>query len=172
MNCDPRSASSVPPAVALDRSRKARLRLGRSVLPLFVAAAAMCVIVVWYRDSRHIEAARAEMNAYLAPLATYLAENGTLPLVYPHYPGQAVSDRAGVFTYVEQDVIRWARRADKPAIIGYGRSRGLIAVPNGHPVILYGSGELRVSWIPNRDLLSRLAEQRRSAAISQTLGFQ
>lgn len=137
--------------------------MGRRVLPLVAAAIAICAIVVWYRDARFIEVAKGEMTEYLVPLSTYLSENGTLPLVYPHYPGQEVSAKAGGFTYVEQGIVRWARRADTRAIIGYGRSRGLIALPNGRPAIVYDGGELRVEWISSRDVTARLAEQRRLA---------
>lgn len=167
MKGDQHSAASVPDAAAVNRSRKARLRLGRSLLPLLAAAVVLCAVVVWQRDARHIEAARLAINGYRVPLATYLADHDTLPLIYPHFPGQEVSDKTSSFTYIGQEVVKWARQADRPVIVGYGHVQGLIARPNGHPVIYYDKGELRVDWIAKSDLSLRLAEQRALARAEQ-----
>ena len=52
------------------RTQEVRGRLWRTVLPLMIAAAFLCGLVVWQRDSRHIESAKARLSAYVLHLAT------------------------------------------------------------------------------------------------------
>ena len=75
---EPQTAPPVQAAVAVDRSRKARWRLGRSVLPLVATAIALCVVVVWQRNARHIEAERQRIRQLIEPL-------GPLPFSYGAY---------------------------------------------------------------------------------------
>lgn len=146
-----------PAVVATYRSRRARLRLGRRLVPLVLAAAALCLLVSWQRDARHIEVARARLEPYIGPLDRYLRENGTLPLVYPQYPGQAVSMASGEFTYVGTDVVAWARSANRAVVIGWDAGNSLIG-RNGHAVVMYDGGAVRADWLSTRDLGLVLAD--------------
>ena len=145
-----------PAAVATHRSRRARLRLGRRLVPLVLAGIVLCVLVSWQRDARHIEVARARLGPYIGPLERYLRENGTLPLVYPQYPGQVLSMATGEFTYVGPDVAAWARSANRAVVIGWDAGNSLIG-RNGHAVVLYEQGAVRADWLSTRDLGTVLA---------------
>lgn len=157
---EPQSAPPVQAAVAVDRSRKARWRLGRSVLPLVGMAIALCVVVVWQRDARHIEAERQRIRHLIEPLRRYVREIGTLPGVFPSYVDLPASAEMRDFTYVDEQMIRWCRNAERAIVVGYGRSQGLIGT-NGHVVVIYENGELRDDWVSNRQLGQLLAEQKR-----------
>lgn len=146
-------------AVAVDRAR-ARLRLGRKLVLLVVATAALCAIVVWHRDATHIEKACERLEPHIASLQRHLDANGTLPALYEG--GGAVSETT-ILRYVEPEVIRWAMIADEPVIIGQGPANSLIRA-NGYAVAIYDAGELRVEWRSSRELGPILAEQERRAA--------
>jgi len=155
-----------PPLGASPRSQVARRQFRRSVIPFFATAVLLCAVVVWIRDSRHIEATRAQIDIYLSPIARFVAENGTLPLVFPTYADQLVSDKTGAFTYVGRDIIQWARQTDQQVVIGYGRAQGLIASPNGHAVIFSHEGRLSVGWLTGSELSEKLAKQHAAASSS------
>lgn len=154
MDYDHHAPSSV--AVAISRSRRARLRLGRRLVPLVLAAVVLCLLVSWQRDARHIEVARARLAPYIGPLERYVRENGTLPLVYPRYPGQSVSEGTGEFTYVGPGVVEWARGAEKAVVVGWGAGNSLIG-RNGHAVVMYDRAAFRTDWLSTRELSTVLA---------------
>ncbi len=152
------------PNCAIDRSRRVRSRLRRSLIPLLAAAVALCAVVVWHRDATHIQKACDRLEPHLAPIRRYLARHHTLPLVYPAYPDLAPQPTPQRFRYLDKQTLNWARSAPGPTIIGYGPDNGLIVSPNGHAVAIYENGDLQVEWLPSRDLGPRLASQQARAA--------
>ncbi|NOT01276.1 MAG: hypothetical protein HOP29_11680 [Phycisphaerales bacterium] len=167
MTPNPPHAVPVPPAVTRRHSQVVRGRLARRLAAFVGAAVVLCAVVVWQRDARHIEAARAEMGALLKPLQQYLDEHAGLPAAYPDEPGTVSPIDTGAFRYADADVIRWAKTAGRPVVIAHGRSQGLIARPNGYAVIVYDRGTLRVDWMPGSRLGPSLDEQRSLATAGQ-----
>ncbi len=146
-----------------DRSRRVRLRLGRSLWPLLVAALVLCAAVVWHRDATHVEKACARVESYLEPLRRYMTAHGTLPLHYPIYRDLSATAKTSKFTYFDEDTIRWARRADGPALIGYGTAKGLIVRSNGRATVFHDSGKVYVEWLAHHEIHPRVEEQKRLA---------
>ncbi len=139
-----------------ERSRRARSHLGRSFVPLIAAAVVLCVLVIWQRDRRHIEAARHRISETFEPVAAYLEAHGTLPLDFPY---DLLENPSRAFTYAEPEMIRWALRSEDPVVIGYGKGEGLIARPNGHAVMIYDKGRLRDDWLSRSALEEQLDRQ-------------
>ena len=148
----------------MERSRRVRLRIGRRLLPLGLAAVGLIFIVGWQRDAIRKKQARQHVQQYLEPLQKYVDQHGTLPLIYPRFPDQQVAAGARRFTYVSQAVARWARAADRPVLVGYGPSTRLFFRTSGRAVILYHNGQLREDWILSGQLRPLIAEQDRLAA--------
>ena len=161
MDPEQRLDRPVPATLALDRSRKVRLRLGRSLVPLLLAAVVLCAMVVWHRDATHITKACDRIEPHLVPIRRYLAQNKMLPAVYPTYQDLGTSLNPRGFTYVAEPIVRWARTADRRVLIGYGPNNGLIVRPNGHAVAIYENGAIHVEWMAVRELQQLLDEQQR-----------
>lgn len=160
---DPAHSSPVPPTQDVDRSRKAKLRIGRSLFLLSSAAVVLCAIVVWHRDATHITKACDRIEPAVAAINRYLMENDTLPILYPVRAGLDAPPGDDGFKYVDPSIIRWARTVDRPVVIGYGASEGLIVKPNGRPVAIHQDHHVRVEWMSGRDLGALLTEQQRLA---------
>lgn len=160
MKPEPLSSAGAATAALRERSRKVRSRLARSLLLLTIAAVVLCVLVVWQRDGRRVDAARRRIRSAFAPVARYLDDHGTLPIDFPYPNGDPAPHTSEAFTYVEPGVIRWAVRDPEPVVIGYGRLKGLIASPDGHAVMMYHNGRLWTDWLTPDELEDRLAEQR------------
>lgn len=164
MTLKPQDIARIAPAAVRRRSQLVRGRLGRRLVAFGVAGIGLCALVVWQRDARQIEAARAEMDSAVIPLVQHLRERGELPVEYPVVTGTISPVETGALRYADADIVRWAPSADRPVVIGHGRVQGLIARPNGYAVIIYDRGSLRVEWAAGDRLGPMLDEQRLLAA--------
>lgn len=160
MKPEPLPSAGAATSARRERSRRVRSRLARSLVLLIIAAVVLCVLVVWQRDNRHVDAARRRISASFAPVARYLDDHGTLPIDFPYETGDQVPRTTEAFTYVEPEMIRWAVHSAEPVVIGYGRWQGLIASPDGHAVMMYQNGRLWADWFTPDQLNDRLAQQR------------
>ena len=152
-------------AIVVDRA-KARLRIGRKLIVLVVAGAALCVVVVWHRDATHIEKACERLELHVAALQRHLDANGTLPARYAPDTGSGAISDTNVLRYAAPEVIRWAMTAAEPVIVGHGPAKSLIRA-NGYAVAIYEGGTLRVEWRSSRELGPILTEQKRRAAATR-----
>lgn len=148
----------------MERSRRVRSRLSRSLLPILATAVVLCLVVVWQRDTRRRESEVVRLQPVLRPLQRYLREHDTLPLVYPHYKDDPLAPAEYDFTYVDAEIIRWARSADQPAIVGFGRASSMIG-RNGRAVVIHDQGELRVEWRRVDRFNAQMADQRHAAGV-------
>ena len=139
--------------------------MGKSLAPLLFASVVLCAVVVWHRDATHIEKACARVESCLTPLRQFLQEHGTLPLRYPVDLEELAACSTLDLIYLDQETIRWAREADGPALIAYGRPNGLIVRANGRAAVFYHDGSLVVEWLDNREIGPRVEEQRRRAGL-------
>lgn len=148
--------SSTTAAVLRGRSRKARVRIGRTVLALLIAATLFGGAVAWQRDRRHVEAAMARLAPIRAALSAYLARHGQLPVTYPPTDTPFTELR---FTYVPADMARWTQQAPHRVVVGYGPAVGLIFPRNGHAVLWYDRGTISIAWLAGRELGPILRQQ-------------
>ncbi len=156
-------AASTPATLPIGRSRRVRSRVGRSLVFLSLGTAVLCTIVVWHRDATFVIKSRDRITPAIAPINVYLSEHGVLPLVYPVAAALDHPPADHGFTYVEEPVVRWARTAGRPVVVGWGKSAGLIVKPNGRAVAVLENGVVRVDWMAGRDL-GRVLDQQREAA--------
>jgi len=146
------------------RSRRVRSLISRRFGMALLAGVLLCVVVVWQRDVQSIERAKSRVARHVAALNAYLASNHALPASYPPGGMIAGAEKADDFRYVSPSVIRWARTADVPVLIGYERTTGLIARPDGHAVAYYHQGAVRCEWIDGVALRPILDQQEASAS--------
>jgi hypothetical protein len=134
------------------------------VLSLVVAAIALGFVVLFVRDQVRINQGLRGIRPFKGHLQRYLDQNDTLPSVFPEYAdGEDVQLGKGRFTYVDKDVVAWARKANEPVMIGYGPVTRLFLRNDGHPAIFYNNGELRRGWVVEDELTPLVADQSSSA---------
>ncbi len=166
MNREHAHASTLGVASA-DRA-KARRRLGRTIAPLFIAAVALCAVVVWHRDETHIAKALERLKPYRATLQEHLDGTGSLP---PRFPNGSDHDAESVtpgFRYLEPEIIAWANSAGRPVIVGLGSANGLIVRANGRAVMICDGDHVRVEWRAGHQLGPLLEQQSRLAGTTQS----
>jgi hypothetical protein len=120
------------------------------------------VLVVWQRDARAIESECRHLSLLVEPVRQFYKLNRSLPLTFSA-PDDDDSTGEGRFTYVDEDVIRWAPTAKRPVLIAYARVFGLIAKPNGHAVAMFEDGSITVKWMPGAEVGPLLREQEQLA---------
>ena len=136
--------AEAPSAGGSGGPRAARSRLWLRVLSLVLAAVALGFVFLWLRDAHRIDQGIKGLRPYRQVLQRYIDQNNTLPSIFPEYPDtEEIQTGDGRFTYVDKDVVAWARQADEAVLIGHGRLTRLFLRNDGYPAIFYNNGELR-----------------------------
>lgn len=140
--------------------RAARSRLWLRVVSLVLAAVALGFVFLWLRDAHRIDQGIKRLRPYRVVLQRYLDQSDTLPSVFPEYPDTEEAQLGeGHFTYVDKDVVAWARKANEAVLIGYGPLTRLFLRNDVYPAIFYNNGELRRGWVVEGELTSTVGEQ-------------
>jgi hypothetical protein len=135
--------SDAPPG---SKVRASRLWAIRSSTILIVAAAVLCLFVIWNRDRN----TSARCLRFLDPVVKHLRDKtrefGAIPAEVPDLASRGTN--LVVFDYRFGQADRYyAMNTQDPVIIAYTRLIPLQLRPNGRCVIIYQDREIRSAWL-------------------------
>ena|GEM_PF-6904443 len=134
-----------------ERAARARARILKGFILLFLAGLGFALVALWFRDTSHIRRAEGALGPFHHALQASLDASGRLPPQLPKSDpeGRALSYRG--ISYAPVDDIRALREFDGPVMVAHTWRVGTGLRTSGRAVLICDQGRCSIRWLSDTD---------------------